>query len=174
MQDYQYILTLIPFVIICTVGAYILMLYGIKIDLDIQKDYLNKLHLFTQAQLKSEQGRLYRYQLLKNISRMKKYLGISLLLFVTALIGSGVFIVVDSRQYFKDYFEVQRTKLNLRNESSVDSLLNVIAFERKQNDSIVSSIKLDSVRLQSLQNELKTKDKAIKAIKTLSTQKVAK
>lgn len=174
MQDYQYILTMIPFVIICTVGAYILMLYGIKIDLDIQKDYLNKLHLFTQAQLKSEQGRLYRYQLLKNISRMKKYLGISLLLFVTALIGSGVFIVVDSRQYFKDYFEVQRTKLNLRNESSVDSLLNVIAFERKQNDSIVSSIKLDSVRLQSLQNELKTKDKAIKAIKTLSTQKVAK
>lgn len=67
---------------------------------------------------------------------MKKYIGIAILAIVVALIAMGSFVVYDSRDYFKDLFDAERRKLNLRSEASVDSLQTVITRQRLMIDSL--------------------------------------
>ena len=52
------------------------------------------------------------------VKTMKKFIGWSILIVVLAVIGIALVIVIDSRTYFKQYFEKQRTELNLRSEKS--------------------------------------------------------
>lgn len=56
-------------------------------------------------------------------------------LVIILLLGAGL-IVYDSREYFSEYFEVKRTKLDLMSESSVDSLQNVIIIKQMNIDSL--------------------------------------
>lgn len=67
---------------------------------------------------------------------MKKYIGISLVVLIVGMLACCVWITYDSRDYFKDYFEVKRQKLDLRSESSVDSLKTIIFTNQKQIDSL--------------------------------------
>lgn len=46
-------------------------------------------------------------------------------------------IAFESRTYLTDYFNVQKKKLNLRKEESVDSLQNVINLKSKTIDSLL-------------------------------------
>ncbi len=59
------------------------------------------------------------------------------------LLGAGILFLVivsliinDSRDYFEEYFEVKRDKLNLMDEASVDSLTNTIILNKKSIDSL--------------------------------------
>ncbi|MCK9417542.1 hypothetical protein M0Q97_12950 [Candidatus Dojkabacteria bacterium] len=59
----------------------------------------------------------------------------ALALVVIFVLGAGL-IVYDSREYFSEYFEVKRTKLNLMTEKSADSLQNEIIIKQKNIDSL--------------------------------------
>jgi cytoskeletal protein RodZ len=100
-------------------------------------DYLNNLCTIKISELKSDVGRLQRYTLMKNLKIMKKFIGWSILLVVMSIIVVGSVIIFDSREYFKNYFEKQRTELNLRSEASVDSLQIIITKQTKLNDSLL-------------------------------------
>ncbi len=119
-------------------------------------NYLNSLCNIEPNELKSPEGRLQRYSLIKNIKHMKKFIGWSILLIVVAIIGVGTIIVFDSREYFKDYFDSQRKELNLRSEASVDSLKTVI----NNNTKIIDSLSVVNVNLEDknriLDNNIKT------------------
>ena len=67
---------------------------------------------------------------------MNKFIGWSILITTIVIMSICSIILIDSRGYFKSYFDIQLKKLNLRSEKSVDSLLNVIQKERKKNDSL--------------------------------------
>lgn len=69
---------------------------------------------------------------------MKKYIGWSIVAVIVSAIVMCGWIVYDSRDYFYDYFEYKRQKLNLRSEQSVDSLLTVI----NNNEQIIDSLKI--------------------------------
>ena len=58
-----------------------------------------------------------------------------LALVVILVLGAGL-IVYDSRDYFSEYFEAKRTKLNLMTEESVDSLQTVIISNQHYIDSL--------------------------------------
>lgn len=60
----------------------------------------------------------------------------SILSLVAILILGAGLIVYDSRDYFSEYFEAKRTKLNLMTEASVDSLQNEITIKQKNIDSL--------------------------------------
>jgi len=98
--------------------------------------FLNELSTLTPTQAKSNLFRLQRYLLIKSLKTMKKYIGISILLFVIVVLALVAIITIDSRQYFKEYFETERQKLNLRSEQSVDSLLNEININKGKLDSV--------------------------------------
>lgn len=99
-------------------------------------NYLNSLGNATPSQLKSEVAKSHRYGLIKSLTVMKKFIGWSILIIVLAMtLGTGI-VVNDSRTYFKSFFEVERQKLNLRSEKSVDSLVNVIIIKTKTLDSL--------------------------------------
>ncbi len=74
--------------------------------------------------------------------------------FIVILVGFLIFIgliINDSRPFMKSYFEVQRQKLNLRSEKSVDSLQNCI---------IISNTKIDSLTI--INNHLKNENQDLK------------
>ena len=71
---------------------------------------------------------------------MKKYIGISLIVLIVAIVIAGGIIFIDSRQYFMEYFEAKRVKLDLRQESSVDSLLQVITSKTILVDSLTTAL----------------------------------
>jgi hypothetical protein len=114
------------------------------------KEYLNDLGTATQTQIRSDLGRLQRFHLINNLSVMKKYVGISIVLLVGVICAIGSLVIYDSRTYFKEYFEVQRTKLNLRSEASVDSLVFIINKQQKS---------LDSLEIANSSNSLVEKEK---------------
>ena len=137
------------------------LIYTINDFLNQQKDYLNSLNSISLRQLKSDQGRLQIFNLIKNLSNMKKFIGISILLVTVVALLIASIIVYDSRNYFKEYFESQRNKLNLRSEASVDSLQNIIADQKtlivnqsKLNDSLKVELKTQNEKLN-LKNYLK-------------------
>ena len=99
--------------------------------------YLNNLCSIKLSELKSDVGRLQRYSLIKNLKLMKKIITWSLILFFGTIITIASVIIMDSREYFKEYFEVQRKELNLRSEASVDSLRQIIDIKTKSNDSLL-------------------------------------
>lgn len=145
----MYILITILFVIF--VIMFYLTIYFVDNQTDKVKTYLNDVGVLPPSQIKNESGKMYRYLLIKNLLNMKKYVGISIVIIVLIVASLGTIIVLDSRTYFKDYFEVQRTKLNLRNEASVDSLLNVInVFDKK-----IDSLQIENQKTVEIQSELK-------------------
>jgi hypothetical protein len=103
--------------------------------------YLNGLYDTTTTQLKSPLAKTQRYNLIKSLKNMKKYLGISVLLFVIAVIITAGMIVYDSRDYFKEVFEIERNSLNLRSEASADSLTKIIIINQRMLDSIHVELK---------------------------------
>lgn len=134
---------------------------GINHYINEQRRYINELANMSMTQIKSTGGCLQRYSLINNLRYMKKYIGICLLLITLTFIGVSTFIVYDSRNYFKDYFETERKKLNLRSEASVDSLQFIITNQSKKIDSLntVNSNNMDKIEL--LENEYNSKSKTI-------------
>jgi hypothetical protein len=65
-----------------------------------------------------------------------KILTITISSIVLILIIFGSTILFESRSYFIEYFNIQKKKLNLRKEESVDSLQNVILSKTKIIDSL--------------------------------------
>lgn len=116
-------------------------------NINQQKAYLNTLGEVTQSQLRSPLGRLQRLSLIINLNFMKKFIGIAILAIVLTGLTLTTFVIFDSRTYFKQYFEVQRQKLNLRSEKSVDSLLLIIHTKDKKVDSLALKQKSDSIFL---------------------------
>lgn len=104
---------------------------------------------------------------------MKKYIGIGLIMIVLAVIAAGAFIVNDSREYFKEYFEAKRTKLDLRQESSVDSLLQVITNLTITRDSLVTALdnekKTGDNVTNSLREQVKTLERSVKNLNNVIT-----
>lgn len=91
-------------------------------------------------------------------------------LVVILVLGAGL-IVYDSREYFSEYFEIKRTKLDLMSESSVDSLQNEILSNQKCIDSlnviIVENTK-SFVECQKITNELRESNRLLQ--KTIEHQ----
>lgn len=151
-------------VLICLMILFIIVIIStiliINMFLNNQIQYINSLGSTTQSQLKSSSNRLQRYNLIKNLQVMKKYIGISILIVVIMITTISSIIIFDSRQYFKEYFNTQREKLNLRSEKSVDSLIVVIKTQQKQLDSIqvlnISNLKIDSVKNSTYSDTKKT------------------
>jgi len=132
-----------------------------------QTSYLNQLSDVTPSQLKSPLGRLQRYSLINNLKIMKKYIGISILLLVIVMLTLSTIVVLDSRTYFKQYFETQRLKLNLRSEASVDSLQNIVIYKNNKIDSlVVENAKMQYEIISLKNNEFETK-KMIKSFQKL-------
>lgn len=133
----------------CVIG--ILLKFVVKEVLDHTICFLNSLAT------KSLQAQ--KYYLIKNLTKMKKYIGISVLLIVIVGLVTSVIIVNDSRDYFKDLFEKQRNDLNLRSEASVDSLQTIIIKQEKFIDSLKvvqeSENKIILERINSLETETK-------------------
>jgi len=127
---------LIGLVILSIIIQIILAIIVVKFFVEKHKKYLNSLSSIKINELKSDVGRLQRYSLIKNLNLMKKFVGWSILLIIIAIIGIATVIVIDSREYFTDYFEVQRKELNLRSEASVDSLQLIISKQMKTTDSL--------------------------------------
>ena len=118
--------------------------------------YLNSLAEVTTGQLKSPHGRLLRYTQIQNLKNMKKFIGAGILLIMIVFVCLSSVIVLDSRTYFKQYFEIQRTKLNLRSEASVDSLQQYIIARNKTIDSlniVVDGCKGENFRLKNFSVE---------------------
>lgn len=151
-------------VLICLMILFIIVIIStiliINMFLNNQIQYINSLGSTSQSQLKSSSNRLQRYNLIKNLQVMKKYIGISILIVVIMITTISSIIIFDSRQYFKEYFNTQREKLNLRSEKSVDSLIVVIKTQQKQLDSIqvlnISNLKIDSVKNSTYSDTKKT------------------
>lgn len=99
--------------------------------------YLNGLHRSTPTQIKGELGKSYRYGLIKNLKTMKKVIQLTIVLFLIILICILFVIGLDSRSYFKTMFEIEKNKIELRTEESVDSLLFVIERHQKITDSLI-------------------------------------
>jgi hypothetical protein len=144
-----------------------------------QTKFLNEINDLTLSQLKSSLFRNLRYTLIQNLSKMKKLLGFIILTTFLILIGLGTFIVIDSKQYFKDYFEAKRKKLTLRTEASIDSLQNQIDSKIKVIDSINNINKELFTKIEVLNQKMIDNQEMIKKInqlkienqKTLDTQK---
>lgn len=115
---------------------------------NVYSHYLNSLGNVTTSQIRSEISKNQRYSLIKNLFFMKKFFGYGLLAIIFTMIGLTTIIVMDSREYFTDYFEVQRQKLNLRSEASVDSL-QVVIDERNQ---FIDSLKI--ININSIEKDL--------------------
>lgn len=86
---------------------------------------------------------------------MKKYIGIILILITVSIIGSVGIVLNDSRPYFKEYFTAKRQKLNLRHESSVDSLITVINQKDKLIDSLIIVVKSNNDKINIIDFESK-------------------
>lgn len=126
------------------------------------KAYIENITYYTIAQIKNELHKTYRYFLIKNLKFMKKYIGWSILLITLTIIGIGTLIVYDSREFFKDYFEKERTKLSLRTEQSVDSLQSIINKQIHYSDSLFNIIKLNNDRFAIFDKQIIELDKTIK------------
>jgi hypothetical protein len=156
-----------------------LIIYILNSFINEQKTYLNNLGNFSTVQIRSEQGRLFRFNLIKNLSLMKKFIGISILLITIAILLIASFLVYNSKDYFKTYFEAQRNKLNLRTEASVDSLQSIIRYKDNQlqveksfSDSLKLVNKNKDEKIILMKKSISKSDYLISIIKTESkTQK---
>lgn len=92
---------------------------------------------------------------------MKKYIGLILIIIVCALLVAGSVFVFDSRDYFKEYFEAKRQKLNLMDEASVDSLRQVITTKTIMIDSLTSVVASKDETLDTYRNTIKEKETSI-------------
>lgn len=81
------------------------------------------------------------------------------IIFSLFLVGVATTIFMDNRDYFKDYFQSKRDKLNLMNEASVDSLVNIINDNQTLLDSIKNTLilekELSQKSIEIIQKELK-------------------
>lgn len=116
--------------------------------------YLNDVPSMKQSQIKSDSNRLIVYMLIKNLKDMKKYIGICLVIIILGLLVGGGIIFNDSRNYFIEYFEAKRQKLNLMHEASVDSLQNVIIMNQKTIDSLAVKINVNQEIVDNLNKQL--------------------
>lgn len=116
--------------------------------------YLNDVSSMKQSQIKSEINRLHVYLLIKNLKDMKKYIGICLVIIILGLLVGGGIIFNDSRNYFIEYFEAKRQKLNLMHEASVDSLQNIIIMNQKTIDSLAVKINVNQEIVDNLNKQL--------------------
>lgn len=116
--------------------------------------YLNDVPSMKLSQIKSDSNRLVVYMLIKNLKDMKKYIGICLVIIILGLlVGAGI-VFNDSRNYFIEYFEAKRQKLNLMHEASVDSLQNVIIMNQKTIDSLAVKINVNQEIVNNLNKQL--------------------
>ena len=116
--------------------------------------YLNDVPSMKLSQIKSDSNRLVVYILIKNLKDMKKYIGICLVIIILGLlVGAGI-VFNDSRNYFIEYFEAKRQKLNLMHEASVDSLQNVIIMNQKTIDSLAVKINVNQEIVDNLNKQL--------------------
>lgn len=118
--------------------VFILNLHYLKWNIQKVSDYL------IQQASTTKDKQYIKYYLLSSLKSMKKYIGLSLLAITLALIAISGFVVYDSREYFKEYFQVKQQKLNLRNESSVDSLQNLITNKAKLIDSLTIRLETET------------------------------
>lgn len=116
------------------------LLKDIKIIETTWQDYFSAIPNCTPSQLKGPIILNQNRTLIKLFSNMKKYIGLSILSIVLAAVVISGLLVYNSKEYFAEYFEVQRTKLNLRSEASVDSLQMVIVDQQKQLDSVLMNV----------------------------------
>ena len=126
--------------------------------------YLNQLSEVTISQLKSPIGRLQRYSLINTLKIMKKFITVSILLIIITIISICSVIVLNSQDYFKQYFKVQQQKLTLRSVECVDSLQQTIS----EKEIIIDSLIINNSKL-SYQEKLLKEDRIekIKLIKNL-------
>lgn len=127
----------ILFVVIVGLLTFFINIHFLKWNIQRISDYL------AQQTATTKDKQYIKYYLLSSLKTMKKYIGLSMLAIVFAMIAAAGFIVYDSRDYFRDYFQVKQQKLNLRNEASVDSLQNLINEKTKVIDSLSVSIETE-------------------------------
>ena len=148
-------MNIIYFIILLLVIIAILLLFRIlETTINPVKNYLNDVPLMKQSQIKSEINCLHVYLLIKNLKDMKKYIGICLVIIILGLLVGGGIIFNDSRNYFIEYFEAKRQKLNLMHEASVDSLQNVIIMNQKTIDSLAVKINVNQEIVDNLNKQL--------------------
>lgn len=102
----------------------------------VMKEVLNHTIMFLNS-LSTKSLQAQKFYNINNLKKMKKYIGISVLLIVIVGLVASVIVINDSRDYFKDLFEQQRNELNLRSEASVDSLQTIIIKQEKFTDSLI-------------------------------------
>jgi peptidoglycan hydrolase CwlO-like protein len=78
---------------------------------------------------------------------MKKYIGISILLVVIALVATGSVVFYTNMGHMKEYFENKSKKMKLASDESVDSLNSVITFKCREIDSLRVVITSDSAAI---------------------------
>ncbi len=105
--------------------------------------YLNQLSEATISQLKSPIGRLQRYSLINTLKIMKKFITVSILLIIITIVSICSVIVLNSQDYFKQYFKIQQQKLTLRSVECVDSLQNRLSDK----EIIIDSLIIDNAQL---------------------------
>lgn len=121
---------LFSIIFLITIGIIIFLLMRFVI-----KEVLNHTIMFLNS-LTTKSLQAQKFYNINNLRKMKKYIGISVLLIVIVGLVTSVIVINDSRDYFKDLFEQQRNELNLRSEASVDSLQTVIIKQEKVIDSL--------------------------------------
>jgi hypothetical protein len=126
---------------------------SIYIMRNISNNIVRYISTFTLQFKLTNNQKINRVILIKNLKSMNKYIGISLIILVLSLVSLVGIIIFDSRMYFKDLFNSERTKLNLRNEASVDSLLTVINNKSKMIDSLFVVNLNDSILKQTLKEQ---------------------
>jgi hypothetical protein len=125
-------------------------------------EYVNK--DITLAKIRNEVFTEHRYSLIKNLYFMKKIVNWFLILFIAIVLGLAVFIVINSREYFSEYFEAKRVKLNLQKEEKVDSILNIVKLRTLQVDSLLLDAQLKNKEIESI---TKQNDELLKHQKSL-------
>lgn len=132
-------------------------------------DVLRESLLESASRVKSQNAKLEFYAKIEKTKRMKKYVGISILLVVVVILGLSSLVIFDSRDYFKQYFKNQRDKIELASQASIDSLKTAIVARDKKIDSLlvivnanVAKTDFQSETLQQLKAENKNLVNVIK------------
>lgn len=96
-----------------------------------------------------------------------------MIILIIGIVSCCAWITYDSKEYFEEYFEVKRQKLDLRSESSVDSLKTVITVNIKQIDSLTVEVakqkEIENNSATNFKQQLDSKNKQIKNLQSIIT-----
>ena len=165
MNNLEYLLPI--FLLLIAIILLKILATTIKYFVEEYSNFLNNLGSATPSQLKSEISKNQRYGIIKSLKIMKKQIGWSIFVLVLAIVAFGTFIVIDSRDFFKEYFETQQNKLQLRTIEAVDSMQNVITEKTFIIDSLTVLNKNNQVEIEKLNFVVKKSETSIKNLENV-------